>query len=220
MLLLISKKLKLVVIPLFLFSLCLRAQGVYTHRVFLKIEPIHVITGQVGIFVEKHFSKRSAIEFGGGFIFSDYTDRIFLPDFIQREQILRTEGYVLRTNYRRYRQVIKENIQVSPYFQIDFFVKVIDYSPLERENCTLYSLKDVVGLSFNWGKPKITTQWWVRDIYSGVGIRVKYYATDRCSAGSGYLSILPPKEITQIFPFFQVGVKFGKMIDKKKNRLA
>lgn len=201
----------------FLYALSY-AQSRYTDRIILKTELIHLITGQAGILVEKHFSKRSAVEFGGGFIFSDYTDRFFLPNFIDERQILLTEGYVLRTNYRRYKEIIKQNTQVSRYFQVDFFVKVIDYQPLKKQNCTIYSLKDVVGLSVNWGKPRITSRFWVYDLYAGIGIRVKYYASDICADNSGYTVAEAPKELTQIFSFFQTGVKFGRMLESKNSK--
>lgn len=199
-----------------LISGYLTAQQTYTHRTVLKTEPFHIITGQLNLWVEKHFSRKSAIEFAAGFIFSDYSDILFLPDFVRQEQIQRTEGYVLRTNYRRYKHSIQETQAVSRYFQIDFFVKVIDYRPLHKENHVIHGLKDVVGLSFNWGKPTITPKLWTYDIYAGLGVRVKFYHTDKYVENQGQWIAVPGHQLTRMLPFVQTGIKFGKVIDNKK----
>jgi hypothetical protein len=199
-----------------LFAVQLIGQQSYTHRTILKTEPVHLASGQLNVWIEKHFSRRSAIEFAGGFIFSDYTDKTLLPYFIKKEQIQRTEGYVLRTNYRRYKNKIEQTESVSRYFQIDFFVKVIDYKPVHQQNYVIYGLKDVVGLSLNWGKPKITSQFWVYDMYAGLGFRIKFYHTDRFVENQGNWVPAPAHQITNVLPFIQAGVKLGKVIGDKK----
>lgn len=200
----------------FYFAFIAYAQTLYTHRTILKIEPIHLVSGQADIALEKHFSRKSAIEFAAGFIFSDYLDRIFMPNFITYPQIQQTEGYVLRTNYRRYKKNIEQTESVSRYFQIDFFVKVIDYKPLRKENYTIHALKDVVGFSLNWGMPKITSQLWVLDMYAGLGIRIKFYHSDKFVEQNGNWVPAPAHQITNILPFIQAGLKIGKIIDNKK----
>lgn len=199
-----------------LFSVHLIGQQSYTHRTILKTEPFHLATGQLNLWIEKHFSRKSAIEFAAGFIFSDYSDILFLPDFIKPKQIQITEGYVLRTNYRRYKNNIQETQMTSKYFQVDFFVKVIDYRPLHKENYVIHGLKDVAGLSFNWGKPTITSQLWTYDLYAGLGIRIKFYHTDRFIENQGNWIPAPPQQITKMLPFIQAGIKFGKVIGNKK----
>lgn len=205
-------------IAFFIFTLLyshLNGQQTYTHRTILKIEPFYIATGQFNIWVEKHFSPRSAIEFAAGFIFSDYSD-VFSPDFVRQEQIQKTEGYVLRTNYRRYKNKIQETQQTSKYFQIDFFVKVIDYKPLRQENHVIHGLKDVVGLSLNWGKPKITSQLWIYDVYAGMGMRVKFYHTDKYVQSQGNWIPAPAYQTTKMLPFIQLGIKFGKIVANQK----
>ncbi len=204
---------------LILFYTHLIGQQTYTHRTILKTEPFHITTGQFNIWVEKHFSPKSAIEFAAGFIFSDYSDVLFIPDFIKQEQIQKTEGYVLRTNYRRYKNKIQETQETSKYLQIDFFVKVIDYKPLNKENYVIHGLKDVVGISLNWGKPKITSQLWIYDIYAGMGMRVKFYHTDKYVQSQGNWIPAPAYQTTKTLLFIQAGVKFGKIIGNQKASL-
>lgn len=204
------------IVFLCLFSAPLAAQSTYTHRTILKTEPFHIASGQINIWAEKHFSRKSAIEFAVGYIFSDYLDAPLLPDFVKKEQIQKTEGYILRTNYRKYKNIITETQTVSKYFQIDFFVKVIDYQPLHKGTHIIHGLKDVVGLSLNWGKPVITEYLWSYDVYAGLGMRIKFYHTEKYIQNNGQWIPAPGYEITRVLPFVQAGVKFGKVIDKKK----
>lgn len=199
-----------------LFSVHIVAQQSHTHRTVIKTEPLHLASGQFNIWVEKHFSRKSAIEFAAGFIFSDYSDILSLPDFIKREQIQQTEGYVLRTNYRRYKQNIQQTQATSRYFQIDFFVKVIDYRPLHKENHVIYGLKDVFGFSLNWGRSKITSQLWAYDIYAGFGLRIKFYHADKYAQNQGQWVPVPAHQVTQVLPFVHAGIKLGKVIEKKR----
>lgn len=200
----------------FLYSFYLISQETFTQRTILKSEPFHFISGQINICLEKQFSRRSALEFGAGFIFSDYSDLFFAPDFVTYEQMQITEGYVLRTNYRRYKEKMTTTQSASKYFQVDFFIKVIDYTPLDKGNYVIHGLKDVIGISVNWGKPKITSKSYVYDFYAGFGTRLKFYHTDKYIENQGQWTPTSPYEVTKLLLFIQTGIKIGKIMGDKK----
>lgn len=200
--------LSLLCIPYFLY-----AQPV-TYRAFVKTNLVSLAKGEANVAVEKQINKKSAIEFGVGYVFSDYTDK-YRAKFIAKPQIQQTEGYSIYTAIRKYKNFIVHPENQGKFFQLGLFVKVIDYKTQEQYGRSQNALKDVVGVYYCRGKNKIINHWMLEGLW-GIGFNVKSYHSDNIILlADGRVVYGEPKRALLIYPTLQGGIKFGRFIQRR-----